>query len=176
MPGAGGNFMVRVLEQGHHEELITQAQYPEQLHGDRRRPTQHNWLHTERPWMQTDHYEHNHMDNRPWLRITVTTAQEWHWSCANALWKNSQPDAATGPQFQASTPDLPATHHITLESLWHWHTLEPQLESLQGHAANPHQRLLHEQWRLTWCPHTDQAQYQATCHRLFDPHRPAHIR
>ena len=173
MPGAGGNFMVRVLSQGDHDTLIEQAQYPEHLHS--RRPTEHDWVESERPWIETDHYEHNHWEERPWLRITVSTQQEWLWSCANALWKNSGP--GRDPDFfAASTPGLPAEQHITLESLWHWHTLAPELERLQRHATNTHQRLLHEQWRLTWCPHTDHAQYQATISRLFDPMRPAHIR
>ena len=174
MPGAGGNFMVRVLEQGHHSELIPEAQYPEQLHG--RRPTEHDWVAMERPWTLSPHYEHHHTDPHPWLRITVTTRQEWDWATANALWKNSEPETATDPYYQGSSPLLPAEHRIALASLWHWRTLAPELERLQRHPTNTHQQILHQQWRLTWCPHTDHARYRALCDRLFRDCRPAHIR
>jgi hypothetical protein len=174
MPGAGGNFMVRVLEQGHQTEPIPEAQYPEWLR--RRRPTEHDWVAWEQSWRWSEHYEHLHEQvAHAWLRITVATPREWRWAQANALWKNT--DLRGMPNSQtASDPGRPADHHIALETLWHWRTLAPQLERLQRHPTNPHQQSLHQQWRLTWCPHTDQARYQALCDRLFQAQRPPYIR
>lgn len=157
MPGAAGNFMTRILTQAHRpDQARPEMGYPE--HKARRGPMHQDWLKFEDQW-ESELYRNDHSREPAWLRITVISAEEWQWARANALWKNSD---LTG-YHTASDPDLPAEHHIRLETLWTWPSLAEALEPLQHLPVNTHQHLLWRQWRDTWCPHTHNARWQRLC-------------
>lgn len=172
MPGAAGNFLTRILAQGHHSDPIEQAQYPERFHSRNRHPLKADWLAMEREWQEHHRtYQHSHDREPVWLRITVVDREEWLWACSNARWKNSTVET----QFLASDPRLPAQHHIRLRSLWQWPTLSAELAHLQENPINTHQHSLWQQWRETWCPHTDQTRWRDHCESLWGHLTPSYI-
>ena len=154
MPGAGGNLLTRVFSQSHSATLIESAQYPAGLATGQRHPIKTSWREFEQRWRpqgRAHGYTHGHAvrpPHSPWLRVTVTTREEWDWACANALWKNS----TLAPRYLASDPDLPAAHHVPLRDLWAWDTLAAALAHAQTNPVNTHQRSLWRQWQSTWCP------------------------
>ena len=157
MPGAAGNFMTRVLTQAHTPAVaIREAGYHDLR--ARRGPLHRDWPQFENRW-RSELYGNSHRTDHAWLRITVTTPREWQWAQANALWKNSE----LRGYHTASDPDLPADHHVSLETLWHWPSLARTLTSLQHLPVNPHQHLLWRQWRDTWCPNPHSARWQRLC-------------
>jgi len=157
MPGAGGNFMARLLQQAHEpQHQIPGTRYPD--HVIQRGRLHRDWVQFEEQW-EGDLYRNSHTREPAWLRITVSDLAEWQWARANALWKNSEP----GGFHTASDPGLPAEHTISLMTLWQWQSLEPALERLQSQPVNPHQRSLWQQWSRTWCPHSDTERWQRLC-------------
>ena len=150
MPGAGGNFLCRVLEQGRQSgRFMHEAAYDHDPR-TRARHTQslEEWVDFELTW-RSPRYSQGHYRTPAWLRITVETPKEWDWSCANALWKNSHLGENS---CLASDPALSAQHHIRLRDLWTWPTLASELERIQGSAANTNQRIMWQQWCSTHCP------------------------
>ena len=180
MPGAGGNFLARVCEQSHYPaQIIHEAQYiaqyieasPRAGSGPKR---YHNWINFEERWRPT-RYSHGHSVHPrrlPWLRVTVTTPAEWHWACANALWKQS----VVASHNLASDPNLPAEHHIPLSDLWTWDSISAALAHLQAEPVNAHQRTLYDQWCGTHCPYTDSKQWQRICEHQWGDLQPEYCR
>ena len=170
IPGAGGNFMMRLLHQAHTaHHLIPELAYPPRVLTG---PLRRNWI-IDFEWQwESNLYWHTHTDQPAWLRITVTTEQEWQWALANALWKNSPLDAFNS---QASDPSLPSDHQIPLSSLWQWPRLAQELSRIQTAPVNPHQHELWQQWKLTWCPHTHSKRWQRLCDTKWGHLRPAYI-
>ena len=154
MPGAAGNFLTRLCEQSEQGTLLTAALYPPEYWSTQRRPhpSRHNWRAMEDRWQQRPHprrYAHGHEAlRRVWLRVTVTSHEEWGWALSNALWKDS---FVTAKFVAASDPGAPAQHHLPLRSTWHWPSLERALAAL-GLAPGAHHRTLWHSWLRTWCP------------------------
>jgi hypothetical protein len=170
MPGAGGNFLTRVLEQSLDEHPIVGAQY----HQEGRTPRMLSWPFWEMEWVNRPdprHYHHNHDTEPCWLRITVTDQAEWDWACANALWKNSDLQG----QSLASDPRLPAKHLVSLRCLWSWDELSKQLAGIQSRPINQHQHSLWQQWNRTWCPYAHDSRWKYTCDQRWGHLRPAYI-
>ena len=174
MPGAGGNFMTRVLEQSLCQHPIVGAQYRREHQAENRTPRVLNWTLGEREWdnrPEPRHYHHNHRDRSPWLRITVTDQAEWEWACANALWKNSTLQG----RWLASDPGLPAEHRVSLRCLWSWQELSTQLAGIQSNPVNQHQHSLWQQWNKTWCPYAHDTRWRSICDKRWGHLRPTYI-
>jgi len=164
MPGAGGNFLTRILAQAHSAVPLAPALYPVGW-CQHRMPHKHDWTQFERVWNNhSTRYQHGHSVAPAWLRVTVTTASEWRWSCANALWKNS---TITAEYASASAPDRPAEHHLPLGALWSWDSLCERLKDLQTTPVSELQRAIWQGWRASWCPHTENPTYQRICDRRW---------
>jgi len=165
MPGAGGNFLCRVLAQGHQpQRFMHEAGYGVAEQSGKVKLW--HWRAFEHAWSSPP-YKHGHRCGNMWLRITVTTPEEWCWAWANALWK----DSYLYDHNLASDPDLAAQHHIRLSDMWDWHTLAPELARIQTEPVNTHQRSLWQQWRGTHCPHPYSRSWQQICE-----HRWGHLR
>ncbi len=181
MPGTGGNFLSRLCEQSHCTEMIELAQYPKITQYPKINTT---WMQYERVWTHragTQNYTHGHHleydRGQPiWLRITVTDLAEWRWAVSNAFWKNSQPFRVDGGyDFPAcSDPGKPAQHYLSLRDMWQWTSLRTQL-IVMGLQINTHMQELWQQWRGTWCPHSDLPEWQQECEQRWDRLRPAHV-
>ena len=163
MPGAGGTALLRLLSPD--PGLLAPYPPPHPTQGYR-----HSWLPFENPVARgtqqghpRDRVDAQHTREPAWLRITVTSREEWWWCCGNALWKGSHIHAGQ----LASDPALQSRIQLPLRIMWDWQLLWPLLRPLLGLLKHPELEERRHQdwrdWRGTWCPHIADPEWMSQC-------------
>jgi hypothetical protein len=165
MPGAGGNFIMRILLANPNigkDITYKQLEYNDCPKDDFCLSNWGEWEHQLTKEVE-DRLFHDHEFKYCWLRLIATSDIEFEWSGVQALWKNNNPSH----EYWASKIELPAKHMIPIKDLWSWESLCTHIPILikdftdsECNTLLDKQKELWRQWKQTWCPEQMYEQYQ----------------